>query len=204
MIKPCGSGTSTFGCPAQLESLHGCPCLSLIASSTARSGHRGCSVAQLLHCSLYICKEIFRSPSLSLSISLSFSLFLSQCAITSLELCQPHRVGNSQQRVEPRRSAYVSRAIHNSLSWFRIGAAQLSSAAQWLFCKFENFTSFCLLLCFSLELCVYFAAYLSIRSNRSGSISLVSAERSPRLQLQLQLHLSLLLQRCPGLSLLFV
>lgn len=98
MIKPCGSGTSTFGCPAQLESLHGCPCLSLIASSTARSGHRGCSVAQLLHCSLYICKEIFRSPSpslfLFLCLSVSLCLFLSQCAITSLELCQPHRVGN--------------------------------------------------------------------------------------------------------------
>lgn len=86
------------------------------------------------------------------------------------------------------------------LSW-----DQLSSAAQWLFCKFENFTSFCLLLfavcalfCFSLELCVYFAVYLSIRSNRSGSISLVSAERSPRLLLrhQLQLHLGLLLRSC--------
>lgn len=48
--------------------------------------------------------------------------------------------------------------------------------------KISRAFAFCFLcfalLCFSLELCVYFAVYLSIRSNRSGSISLVSVSFS--------------------------
>lgn len=81
------------------------------------------------------------------------------------------------------------------LSW---AAVDLSSSMIILqIWKFHELLPFAF--CFSLELCVYFAVYLSIRSNRSSSISLLSAEQSPS-QSSSQSPVSVSISVCSGFN----